>query len=263
MLSRSIIFDVEFILESIKTICNNPMLLLKIDDIRLNLAERRLLSYKASAGSQMRGIVSSDTDDMISNTIRHNVESCNPRIAPFRPFGLLGPLVAMDQVLFNIGNSKVLIIGPRTEAEILWYISMGFSPANLYGLDIFSYSEFIEIGDMHDLQYPDSFFDIVVFSWVLGYSRNQKKATDQAVRVLKPNGLIAIGEQWDPAPISEISSTMLATRGYSLEGTVTSSASELISLFESYTVKPRFTNEPLDCDKDRVGLISVILQVSK
>jgi hypothetical protein len=263
MLSRDITFTAEFLLESIRAICERPFLLLKIDEIRTNLALRRLNSYKENVGLQMAGHATTDSEDMIDNTIRHNLENCDPRIASFRPFGLLGPLVAMDQVLFNIDKCRVLIIGPRTEAEILWYISMGFSAQNIHGLDLFSYSDFIETGDMHQLGYSDNSFDIVVFSWVLGYSKNQKKAIAEATRVVKDAGLIAIGEQWDPTQAEDISQKMLETRGYGLEGTVTRAASDLITLFDGSTVTPRFINEPLPSQKERVGHISVIVQVSK
>ena len=131
---------------------------------------------------------------------------------------LLGPLLGVDSVVFNHANLKVLIIGPRTEAEILLYISRGFSPNNIYGLVLITCSEFISAGDMHNIPFSDNFFDIVVFSWVLGYSCNQKLAVQEARRVSKPNGLICIGEQWDPMPIDQVSAEMERMRGYSLEG---------------------------------------------
>ena len=56
---------------------------------------------------------------------------------------------------------------------------------------------------MHKMPFTDESFDIVVFSWVLGYNTNQKQAVSEAIRVLKPNGIVAIGEQWDPTPVQE------------------------------------------------------------
>ncbi len=200
---------------------------------------------------------------MIENTIRHNLESMNPDIAPLRAIGLLGPLLGIDQVIHNRSTQRVLIIGPRTEAEILWYISKGFDQNNIIGLDLFSYSQYIQTGDMHSLPYPDSSFDIIVFSWVLGYSCNQKLAVSEAIRVVRSYGLIAIGEQWDPTPISETSAMMMKVRGYSLEGTETKQSSDLLDLFSGTNLEVLFRTEPLESQKSRIGLISIITKIVK
>ena len=98
---------------------------------------------------------------------------------------------------------------------------------------------------MHNIPFSDNFFDIIVFSWVLGYSCNQKLAVQEARRVSKTNGLICIGEQWDPMPIDQVSAEMERMRGYSLEGTVTNSASQLIELAKPLYEQIIFSNEPL------------------
>ena len=41
--------------------------------------------------------------------IRHIVESLNPRIAAYRPMGLMGPLLAMDQVMRQMSEIKILL----------------------------------------------------------------------------------------------------------------------------------------------------------
>ena len=200
---------------------------------------------------------------MIENTIRHNLESLDPTIADFRPIGLMGPLLGMDQVMQNMADAKILIIGPRTEAEILWYISMGFSAANITGLDLISYSDYITLGDMHAMPFENNSFDIVVFSWVLGYSRNQQKAIEEAIRVVRINGLVAIGEQWDPTPIDDTDQWMKQNKGYSLRGTVTTCAQDLVDLFSPYKTRIRFLNESLQSQKSRVGWISIIAEVQE
>lgn len=258
MRPRSFQFSLELIGELIKIVISQPLSFLQVDRARLYITEKRL--QEAKEKSEIKCM--NDSDYSIKNTVRHNLESLDPKIAFARPMALLGPLLGVDSVVFNHANLKVLIIGPRTEAEILLYISRGFSPNNIYGLDLITYSEFISAGDMHNIPFSDNFFDIVVFSWVLGYSCNQKLAVQEARRVSKPNGLICIGEQWDPMPIDQVSAEMERMRGYSLEGTVTNSASQLIELVKPLYEQIIFSNEPLDKDKDRVGLITCIARAT-
>ena len=146
----------------------------------------------------------------------------------------------------SMSTTRILIIGPHTEAEILWYISEGFNPANITALDLHSYSDYITCGDMHQIPFEDNSFDIVIFSWVLAYSSNQPKAVSEAIRVLKRNGLLGIGEQWDPAPIEWTSKTMEETAGYSLACTETKSVNGLLRLLDGFDYRLVFQTEPLE-----------------
>lgn len=261
MISRTVSLSPQFVLSCVKDLIENPSLLMRIDRYRIGLTQQRLQEALAETSGQLQAHSKTDTSDMIENTIRHNVENLDPTIAAWRPLGLMGPLLAMDQVMSNMSDIKILIIGPRTEQEILWYISMGLNPDNITGLDLISYSEFVKVGDMHEMPFPDDQFDIVIFSWVLGYSVNQKKAVSEAVRCVKLNGLVGIGEQWDPTPTSVTTEWMKETKGYALEGVETKSTNDLLKLFNDFEIKPRFINEPLESQKNRVGHISVIVEV--
>jgi len=88
---------------------------------------------------------------------------------------------------------KVLSIGPRAEGEIYNIFAHGFELSNITGVDLFSYSKLIELGDMHNLQYKDNTFDIVLMGWCLAYSNDKKKALSEAKRVMNKNGLLVIG----------------------------------------------------------------------
>ncbi len=90
-------------------------------------------------------------------------------------------------------NARLLVIGPRNEAELLLLHLYGFDLGNIRSIDIFSYSPKIELMDMHDIKYPDGTFDIVYSAWTLRYSYDLKKACDEIVRVVKPGGLVATG----------------------------------------------------------------------
>ena len=236
----------------IAAILQDPRQIMASDLGRAQLTQIRL--SRAKALDQISTL--DDTDNSVANSVRHNLENLDPMIGLRRPYGLLGPLLGMDSIMFDISNKKVLIVGPRTEQEIFLYQAHGFDPSNVVGLDLISYSEYIVQGDMHKMPFADQSFDIVVFSWVLGYSTNQALAISEAARVLKKPGFIAIGEQWDPTPVSEISEQLNNERGYHLRGTVTTSVACLDSLFEPYSHKKLFSTEPAKEDKNRVGWIN-------
>ena len=109
---------------------------------------------------------------------------------------LLYPLAALFYP--TPSPAKVLIVGPRTEDDIFLAKALGLP--NTRGLDLFSYSPFIDIGDMHTLPYADAEFDAVVLGWVLAYSSDPTKAIEQSRRVLKKDGFLAIGWEWAPDP---------------------------------------------------------------
>jgi len=88
-------------------------------------------------------------------------------------------------------GKKLLIIGPRTEDDIFLARSIGFK--DVRGLDLFSYSPYIDIGDMHCTNYESGTFDAVILAWVLPYTKDPKKMIDEAKRIVKSGGLICLG----------------------------------------------------------------------
>ena len=46
---------------------------------------------------------------------------------------------------------------------------------------------------MHQLDYDDNSFDLIVSGWTLRYSNNVYKALSEILRVIKPGGLVSIG----------------------------------------------------------------------
>ena len=91
----------------------------------------------------------------------------------------------------NLNKENILILGPRYENEI--FIAKAFGFKNIYALDTFSYSPLVEIGDMHNMNFQDKFFDAVVCGWTISYSKNPLKAFDEIKRVLKKNGTAIFG----------------------------------------------------------------------
>ena len=130
--------------------------------------------------------------------IQHNFDNLRKLVATQRPFKLIYPLICVDYIQRNVRDLKVLSIGPRTESEILTLLSVGFS--NVTGVDLISYSKFIDVGDAHNLPYDDNSFDVIVMGWVLPYSSDNQRIADEILRVAKPKAHVAIGCVGEPEP---------------------------------------------------------------
>ena len=115
-----------------------------------------------------------------------------------RTLRLINPMMSLGQVYGHAHRLRVLSIGPRTEMEILHLIGAGFNPNNISAVDLISSSPLVDVGDMHKLPYKDKSFDIVISSWVLGYSRDPQLAVDEMVRVCTDRGLVSIGLTYEP-----------------------------------------------------------------
>jgi len=95
-------------------------------------------------------------------------------------------------------KDSLLIIGPRYEPELLMAQGLGWDPDGIRGLDTFSYSPMVDVGDMHDLPYGDSTFGAVVCAWTLSYSTRPEVAAKEIQRVLRPGGYLVVSMQKVP-----------------------------------------------------------------
>src|SRR6266498_3974635 len=75
-------------------------------------------------------------------------------------------------------------------ANYLLLSRYGFRMKNITAIDLFSFSPFIDVMDMHNLQYPDNSFDIVYSSFVITYSDRIPLACAEALRVAKDGALM-------------------------------------------------------------------------
>lgn len=124
-------------------------------------------------------------------TVEHNLRSlrqCNDRI-----LRLIRPLAAIESVELT---GDTLIVGPRNENDLLLLYAHGFPWANLTGLDLISYSPRIELGDMHDMPFPDAAFDTALFGWTLSYSTDPAAACRELARVTRKGGVIAVAVEY-------------------------------------------------------------------
>jgi hypothetical protein len=100
-------------------------------------------------------------------------------------------------------RDSLLIIGPRYEPELLMAQGLGWDREAVRGLDTFSYSPAIDVGDMHRLPYDDASFGAIVCGWTLSYSATPEVACREMQRVLRPGGYLVIAMQKVPEGYTE------------------------------------------------------------
>jgi len=164
-----------------------PEELFLIDHARYRIGHRRYLQAK----DQLK--FTDDHDSLWVDALEHNVKGLESFGAVSRTNRLIRPLYAIDRVFFGASKMKALCVGPRTEMELFSLVGQGFRPENVKGLDLFSYSPWIDVGNMHSMPYLDNSFDVVIAGWVLAYSSDPDQACREFLRVAKDRGIIAIG----------------------------------------------------------------------
>jgi hypothetical protein len=164
-----------------------PQDLFLVDHARYRVAHRRYLEAKDKLK------ITDDKDSLWEDAIAHNVGGLTSFGAVSRTNRLIRPLYAIDRVFFGAHKMKVLSVGPRTEMELLSLVGQGFLPENIKGLDLFSYSPWVDVGNMHNMPYPDNSYDVVIAGWVLTYSSDPHQACREFLRVANNKGIIAIG----------------------------------------------------------------------
>lgn len=183
--------DVTAILGWVKA---NPSELFVLDAARYVVGKRRYDEAMSQDGLQ----VNEDDREVWENSISNAKDGLSEFRSVARTNRLVRPMAAIDKIFFGAANMSVLSIGPRTEMELLSLLGQGFRPENIRGLDLMSYSSWIETGNAHDMPYPDSSFDVIVLGWVLVYSSDPEKICQEILRVAKDGAVIAIGSTYWP-----------------------------------------------------------------
>lgn len=167
-----------------------PRQLLTIDLVRMVICMPRFIFFWFIL--RYRRVASFLSSDVSSATVEHNVRGVGEISAP-RSHMLIRPLLSVQDVIDGVDRLKVLTIGPRVEGELYNLMGYGFRSGNISAIDLFSYSPKISVGDMHDMQFRDGEFDVLLSGWVLPYSDQQDKAVAEMLRVLKVGGILSIG----------------------------------------------------------------------
>ncbi len=146
-------------------------------------------------------IAKSQSDQSSKVTIEHNTDFNRMFFADLskRPDLISNVLSCVNSVRQNSSKMKVLSIGARTEAEFFSLVNAGFRLDNVECIDLFSYTPYIKVGDVNDLNYETSSFDVVVCGWVLEFCNDTPKACGEIMRVTKPGGYICIGGMHHPS----------------------------------------------------------------
>jgi hypothetical protein len=227
-----------------------PWNLLEIREVRQILARERLSSFLQETDrlSQLPGT----PEQAARNTLEYNLKTLHTAADLDRPMMLIRPLLSIGRVARSTGEMKVLSIGPRSEIEIFGLIASGFAVPNITGLDLFSYSPFVDVGDMHALPYANDSFDIVLLGWVLVYSKDQPAAAREVVRCCRHGGVVAIAADYSDASMAD------DTLGR--EQTYIQSCEQLLSLFGDSVGQVYFRHE---ADGAGEPLIMVIFELKK
>ena len=170
-----------------------PRQLLQVTFLRFIVAATRYVWFAMALG-RLRTL-SMPSKGVAESTIVHNKRGMFD-LAVERSLRLIGPLVALEWVRNHLSDRTILTIGPRTEGEIFNLVAHGFRRKNITAIDLISYSSMIQIGDMHDLSFPDGSFDIALVGWVLAYSEEKERAAKEILRVVRSGGLVAVGVEW-------------------------------------------------------------------
>ena len=140
----------------------------------------------------------------------------------------------------NINTSKILLVGPRNEGELLLFRGHGFKKSNIEAIDLFSYSSSIKLMDMNDLKFDDEQFDIYYNSYTFRYSTDINKSISESLRVTKNGGLIGIAAAFNKESV-------LSPKGSELEKGIES----IVDLYGSYIDSIIWSEEYTP--KDEVG----------
>src|SRR5437016_1662095 len=113
---------------------------LRMEPIRKRVALARFL-YSTKIRHRLKTL-DADQEGIAENTICHNLRGMGD-LTVIRSDLLVRPL----SVIESLGpESKILSIGPRTEGELLNLVAHGFAPENIRGLDLISYSPWVDLG---------------------------------------------------------------------------------------------------------------------
>lgn len=228
--------------------------LLTIDIIRYTVARLRFFI-------RVRILRKLRTYDLESNSISNKTVSHNLKglkdLAVVRSLALIKPVTAIDRVGIN---SKVLTIGPRTEGELLSLVGYGFLKKNIVGLDLISYSNWIKLGDMHNIPFEDNSFDVIIMGWVISYSDEPEKAAKEVIRVAKNNAIIAVGVEYG----GQIGTQQVEKLGYTPgAGRLTQHPEELTAFFGD-SVNHTYFSHGIEPDrKDDKGSVISVFSVKK
>jgi hypothetical protein len=128
----------------------------------------------------------------IESSNEHNLDGLDKIVTSFfmkRFDYLISALISIERI--DKKNDNLLVIGPRSESDIIKLKATGFQ--NIKAIDLITYSPLVDLMDAHKITYPENHFDIIFCGWVLPYSQNPKLIAENIIKVAKNNSIILIG----------------------------------------------------------------------
>jgi SAM-dependent methyltransferase len=207
----------------------------------------RLRTYDLSTGTASR---------VAPNTVSHNLRGLRDH-AVIRSHLLVRPLSVLEALTVD---ARILSIGPRSEGELLNLAAHGFLWDHVQGLDLISYSPRVELGDMHAMRFADASFDAIIIGWVLAYSEDREGAAREAVRVVRPGGVIAVGVEHNPLTQQDV----VAQCGYrpGAQNRITS-CDEILAFFGDAVDHVYYKHIVSTAAQERIGALCVMFSVKK
>lgn len=139
------------------------------------------LSYISNKYSEYGQERSANLDKFGINNYYFNQNKCH---------AFFSSLLKITAIKSRCYDLKVLYIGARTEGELFMMSKYGFPIQNITAIDLYTYTSFIELADMHNLPFNENRFDLCLMTHCIAYSEDPKVAFKEAFRVLKSDGYL-------------------------------------------------------------------------
>ena len=218
--------------------------------------DRRLRTFIAKRHAESHGKVQtfeSETQQIIEGAIDYNQRHMR-NFLESHVVRLIRPLSVIDPIYEQVGDTKVLSIGPFNENELLHLAAYGFDLEKIDAIDLVSNSPRVRIMDMHHLEFADDSYDVLISGWTLPYSREPRRALAEKMRVLKSGGLLCIGLTREPPTGDE--AALVIGQG----ATNYLSVDQILADIEAPIEKVEFRHEPRD--PARKGAILLIIRAA-
>lgn len=227
---------------------SDPNCMLQVSEVREIVARYRA-GYLMQKGVSK---VNTSHGSVAKNTLEYNLAAAISSSSLDRPQTMFGVVNGIERVNKNRAKMDVLSIGPRSEIEIFGLLGAGFSMERIKALDLFSYSPYVDIGDMHQMPYPDSSFDIIFLGWVLSYSRDQQRVAEEIARIARNDAIIVLaGDYSDDSrnrPIFDNTTSHMQN------------VDQLLSLFGDCVKNVYFRHDPSPPD---VSMVMTVFDIKK
>ena len=224
---------------------------------------RKSISYYIDPEKKIDDHITINKDNKKHTVISHNMhfsENLKNIRGTYRKFdgsktaSIVYPFKSIDFIDYE--NNKILSVGPRNEGELFLIRSLGFRWKNISSIDLISYSNLTELGDIHKSKYLDNSFDIIVCGWVLPYSNNYEKTLEELLRITKNNGIISIGFSYIPRAVDK-------AREYDDKTIILDSTEQILKKYKNNIEHVYFNFDAIKSDPNQKRHSILILRVKK